>query len=177
MVSDGQTVHFWPHSVIHNRKAVHLTSLKLLWEVNFRPPLMRQNFRDASGLNCYPHPISCPIKLGGVKQSHYITVWCALESWNNGSVPGVPFSSLESGFYSKLWDPNSILVQRSISSQKKAAGEDIILILAQWWVIFDLGKFDILIFQNILLRSFKKSLNFSYTLPFSETSVLIWRLS
>ena len=59
MVSDGQTVHFWPHSVIHNRKAVHLTSLNLWWEVNFRPPLKRQNFRDAYGLNCYPHPISC----------------------------------------------------------------------------------------------------------------------
>ena len=61
MVSDGQTVHFWPHSVIHNQKAVHLTSLKLWWEVNFRPPLQRQNFRDAYGLNCYPHPISCHI--------------------------------------------------------------------------------------------------------------------
>ena len=59
MVSDGQTVHFWPHSVIHNRKAVHLTSLKLGWKVNFWPPLKRQNFRDAYGLNCYPHPISC----------------------------------------------------------------------------------------------------------------------
>ena len=59
MVSDGQTVHFWPHSVIHNQKAVHLTSLKLWWKVIFWPPLKRQNFRDASGLNCYPHPISC----------------------------------------------------------------------------------------------------------------------
>ena len=59
MVSDGQTVHFWPHSVIHNRKAVHLTCLKLGWKVNFWPPLKRQNFRDAYGLNCYPHPISC----------------------------------------------------------------------------------------------------------------------
>ena len=59
MVSDGQTVHFWPHSVIHNRKAVHLTSLKLGWKVIFWPPLKRQNFRDAYGLNCYPHLISC----------------------------------------------------------------------------------------------------------------------
>ena len=59
MVSDGQTVHFWPHSVIHNRKAVHLTYLKLWWKVNFRPPLKRQNFRDTYGLSCYPHLISC----------------------------------------------------------------------------------------------------------------------
>ena len=29
---------------------MHLTSLKI----------KRQNFRDAYGLNCYPHPISCP---------------------------------------------------------------------------------------------------------------------
>ena len=35
MVSDGQTVHFLPHSVIHNRKAVHLTVLKLWWKVIF----------------------------------------------------------------------------------------------------------------------------------------------
>ena len=39
MVSHGQTIHFGPHSVIHNRKAVHLTYLKHWWEVNFRPPL------------------------------------------------------------------------------------------------------------------------------------------
>ena len=54
--SGGQTVHFWPHSVIHNRKAVHL---KPWWEVNFRPPLKRQNFRDASGQICYSYQISC----------------------------------------------------------------------------------------------------------------------
>ena len=70
MVSDGQTVHFWPHSVIHNRKAVHLTSLKLWWEVNFRPPLKRQNFRDAYGLNCYPHPISCHMRKFQRASSH-----------------------------------------------------------------------------------------------------------
>ena len=61
MVSDSQTVQFWPHSVIHNWKAVHLTILKLWWKVIFWPPLKRQNFRDTSGLNCYPHPISCRI--------------------------------------------------------------------------------------------------------------------
>ena len=54
MVSDGQTVHFWPHSVVHNRKAVHLTYLKLFW-----PPLKRQNFCDACRQICYSYPISC----------------------------------------------------------------------------------------------------------------------
>jgi len=73
MVSDGQTVHFWPHSVIHNRKAVHLTSLKLGWKVIFWPPLKRQNFRDAYGLNCYPHLISCHRTL--LKWSD----WCSCE--------------------------------------------------------------------------------------------------
>ena len=53
----------WPHSVIHNRKAVHLTIMKLWWKVNFWPPLKRQNFCDASGPNCYPHLISCPTRL------------------------------------------------------------------------------------------------------------------
>ena len=62
MVSDSQTVQFWPHSVIHNRKAVHLTVRKLWWKVIFGPPLKRQNFRDASGLSCYPHLISCLIR-------------------------------------------------------------------------------------------------------------------
>ena len=38
---------------------MHLTILKLWWKVIFWPPLKRQNFRDASGLNCYPHLISC----------------------------------------------------------------------------------------------------------------------
>ena len=46
MVSHDQTGYFWPHydSVIHNRKAVHLTNRKLWWEVNFLHPLKRHIF-------------------------------------------------------------------------------------------------------------------------------------
>ena len=59
MVSDGQTVHFWPHCVIHNRKAVHPTNQKLWWEVSFWHPMKCQNFSDAPGQILYLYLILC----------------------------------------------------------------------------------------------------------------------
>ena len=43
-----------------NRCSKKKTRPQFWWEVNFWPPLKRQNFRDAYGMNCYPHLISCP---------------------------------------------------------------------------------------------------------------------
>jgi hypothetical protein len=42
--SHGQTVDFRPHSVIHIRKAEHLTIPKIRFKVNFRHPMKRQIF-------------------------------------------------------------------------------------------------------------------------------------
>ena len=51
IVSSCQTVQFRLYSVIHHWKAVHLTDQKMRWEVNFRPPIKRQNFRDVFRMN------------------------------------------------------------------------------------------------------------------------------
>ena len=59
MLSHGQTVHFWPHSVTHIRKAVHLRIPKIRFEVHFRHPMTRQNFRDAVAQKCNPYLIWC----------------------------------------------------------------------------------------------------------------------
>ena len=64
MLSHGQTVHFWPHSVIHIRKAVHLRIPKIRFEVHFRHPMTRQNFRDAVAQKCNPYLIWCHIESG-----------------------------------------------------------------------------------------------------------------
>ena len=47
MLSHGQTVHFWPHSVIHIRKAEHLTIQKIRLKFDFRHHVNRQIFGDA----------------------------------------------------------------------------------------------------------------------------------
>ena len=55
----GQTVQFWPHSVIHHWKAVHLTFQKIWWEVKFRQPIKRHNFRDVFRMNRNHKSILC----------------------------------------------------------------------------------------------------------------------
>ena len=47
MLSHGQTVHFWPHSVIHIRKAEHLTIQKIRLKFDFRHHVKRQICGDA----------------------------------------------------------------------------------------------------------------------------------
>ena len=39
---------------------MHQTVQKMRWEVNFRPPIKRQNFGDVFRMNCNHWPISCP---------------------------------------------------------------------------------------------------------------------
>ena len=95
MVSDSQTVQFWPHSVIHNRKAVHLTVRKLWWKVIFGPPLKRQNFRDASGLNCYHHLISC-----------HRACWCWC--WKSNQVKWFWSKFIGSGFEARLIESDGL---------------------------------------------------------------------
>ena len=51
MLSHGQTVHFWPHSVIHIQKAVHLRIQKIRLKFDFRHPVERQIFGDGDGLD------------------------------------------------------------------------------------------------------------------------------
>ena len=47
MLSHGQTVHFWPHSVIHIRKAEHLRIPKIRLKFDFRHHVKRQICGDA----------------------------------------------------------------------------------------------------------------------------------
>ena len=47
MLSHGQTVHFWPHSVIHIRKAEHLRIKKIRLKFDFRHHMKRQICGDA----------------------------------------------------------------------------------------------------------------------------------
>ena len=51
MLSHGQTVHFWPHSVTHIQKAVHLRIQKIRLKFDFRHPVERQIFGDGGGLD------------------------------------------------------------------------------------------------------------------------------
>ena len=44
---------------IESGKGMKVKVLKLCWNKWNGPFLMHIYFRDASGLNCYPHPISC----------------------------------------------------------------------------------------------------------------------
>ncbi len=59
MLSHGQTVHFWPHSVTHIQKAEHLRIPKIRFEVHFRHAMTRQNFGDAVAQKCNPYLIWC----------------------------------------------------------------------------------------------------------------------
>ena len=61
MLSHGQTVHFRPHSVIHNQKAEHQSIPKIRLKVNFRHPMKRQIFGDTSGKDPNLHLALCPI--------------------------------------------------------------------------------------------------------------------
>ena len=51
MLSHGQTVHFWPHSVTHIQKAEHLRIPKIRLKFDFRHPVERQIFGDGDGLD------------------------------------------------------------------------------------------------------------------------------
>ena len=53
------TIIFYTSHALTVYSTVHLQILKLWWKVIFLPPLKRQNFRNASRLDCYPHLISC----------------------------------------------------------------------------------------------------------------------
>ena len=59
MLSHGQTVHFRPHSVIHNQKAEHQSIPKIRLKVNFRDPMKRQIFGDTSGQDPNLHLALC----------------------------------------------------------------------------------------------------------------------
>ena len=52
MLSHGQTVHFWPHSVTHIQKAEHLRIPKIRLKFHFRHPVERQIFGDGVGQIC-----------------------------------------------------------------------------------------------------------------------------
>ena len=52
MLSHGQTVHFWPHSVTHIQKAEHLRIPKIRLKFDFRHPVERQIFGDGVGQIC-----------------------------------------------------------------------------------------------------------------------------
>ena len=59
MLSHGQTVHFRPHSVIHQQKAEHQSIPKIRLKVNFRHPMKRQIFGDTSGQDPNLHLALC----------------------------------------------------------------------------------------------------------------------
>ena len=65
MLSHGQTVHFRPHSVIHNQKAEHQSIPKIRLKVNFRHPMKRQIFGDTSGQDPNLHLALCPNVVDG----------------------------------------------------------------------------------------------------------------
>ena len=52
MLSHGQTLHFWPHSFIHIKKAEHLRIPKIRLKFHFRHPVERQIFGDGVGQIC-----------------------------------------------------------------------------------------------------------------------------
>ena len=52
MLSHGQTVHFWPHSVTHIQKAEHLRIPKIRLKFDFWHPVERQIFGDGVGQIC-----------------------------------------------------------------------------------------------------------------------------
>ena len=63
MLSHGQTVHFRPHSVIHQQKAEHQSIPKIRLKVNFRHPMKRQIFGDTSGQDPNLHLALCRITI------------------------------------------------------------------------------------------------------------------
>ena len=63
----GQTVQFWPHSVIHCWKAVHQTSdQKIWWIVQFCHSIKRQDFWDPLGINCNHYLIICQMSFSAL---------------------------------------------------------------------------------------------------------------